>query len=194
MAIPTEPSSQEASKQFHALRDGQLTNKYKVQDYSLTVFSIGLALLFFFMFGGMSATSFRSKKKIIFLGIFSALITSFASYSSFMLDFNRGEFPWWVDSLGIPIFTQEIPLIIFLLIWATIHSRFVRGSFECGNPVLRLNVLKSNYWLSFIAFLSLLLLIDSTVRGSFMMVIPGVLWIYFYLSLAAERKKKLSAT
>ncbi len=192
MAIPVEPSSQEASKKFHELRDRQLTNKYKTQDYSLTAFFIGVALLGFILLGGNRATSFNSKKKIIFLGIFSALIASGASYFSLMLDFDRGEFPWWADSLGIPIFTQEIPQLLFLIIWAIGHFLFLRGQFECGKPIFRLDVLKSNCWLSFIAFISSLLLLDCVARGSFMMVIPGCLWIYFYLSLAAGRINKIS--
>lgn len=192
MAISIEPSSQDASKKFHELRDSQLTNKYKTQDYSLTTFFIGVALLGFILLGGNQATSFKSKKKIIFLGIFSALIASGASFFSLMLDFDRGEFPWWADSLGIPIFTQEISQLLFLIVWAIGHFLFLRGQFECGKPIFRLDVLKSNYWLSFIAFISLLLLLDCVARGSFMMIIPGILWIYFYLSLAAGRVNKMS--
>lgn len=191
MSIAFDPSPKEASKQFHILRDSQLTSKYKVQDYSLTVFSIGLVLLFFLKAGGTNITSFNSKKKIFFLGVFSALITSCGFFSSLMLDYHRGEFPWWADSLGIPIFTQDVPMFLALLGWAIIHSLFVSGKFECGKTVFKLGVLKSNYWLSFITVISLLFLLASIVYGSFTMVIPGCLWIYFYLSLAAGRTKSI---
>lgn len=187
MAIQIEPSTHEASKKFYELRESQLTNKYRIQDYSLMTFFVGVTLLGLVYLGGTRALSLDSKKKIIFLGIFSALITSGASFGSLMLDFNRGEFPWWADSLGIPIATAEIPQLLFLLVWVICHSLFLRGRFECRKPIFRIDVIKSNYWLSFVTSISFLLLVESVVRAGFMMIIPCSAWIYFYLSLAAGR-------
>jgi len=187
MSIAVESSIKDASKKFHELRDSQLTNKYKIQDYSLTAFSIGLVLLGVIFLGGRQATAFSSKKKIVFLGIISALMTSSASCSLLLLDFNRGEFPWWADSLSIPVITQEIPFFLFLMIWVFVHFLFLRPKFECGKPIFCLEVLKSNYWITFITLISVLFLLDSIVRGRFMMVMPGCLWVYFYLSLASGR-------
>lgn len=185
--ISVEGSYEAATQEFRKLRDGQLTEKYKVQDYSLTVLFSALALLGFVLLGGVQAACLKSKTQIALLGVASALTTSAASLFSLLLDFNRGEFPWWADSLGIPLFTQEVPILLVLLIWAVSHLYFLKGHFEYGRTIFRFSVFEGNLWLSSISFISLLFLIDSVAKGSFVMIIPGCLWIYFYLCLASGR-------
>lgn len=192
MQIQTEStpdgSTREATKKFHELRVEHLTSKYKIQDYGLTLSAVGIAILIFSLLGGLEISAFKKKRNILFLGISAPILTSLATYAALMIDFERGEFPWWADSLAIPIAT-EIPLFLVLLIWALSHALFLRGRYEPGRVILRRDVLKSNYWLCAVTALSLALLVADLYAGHFLMIIPGCLWMYYYLSLAAGRTK-----
>lgn len=189
---PESPTN-DATQKFHDLRAAHLTEKYVIQDYSLTVAVTGFVVLALTLLGASEMSAFKKKRNILFIGILAPILTSMATYGALALDYTRGEFPWWADSLAIPIAT-EIPLFLVFLIWSLSHALFLRGRFETGKKIFRLEVIKSNYWLMGATAFSLVLMASDLYAGHFMMIVPSCVWIYYYLSLAAGRTKSQTGT
>ncbi len=188
-----ENSTSDATKKFHELRAEHLTPKHKIQDYSMSIAILGAVASVLVLLGGREITAFKKKRNILFLGILAPILTSMATYADLALDYTRGEFPWWADSLAIPIAT-EIPLFSVLLIWALSHALFLRGNYVPGQKIWRLEVAKSNYWLMATTIFSIVLMASDLYAGQFLMIVPSCIWMYYYLSLAAGRRKLQTGT
>jgi hypothetical protein len=99
---------------------------------------------------------------------------------------RRGEFPHWADSMAIPLMGVPV-LLAILLVWAFVHLVFVRRQFYPGVPVASAFSRHANIWLLFVSALTAALVIATVLFGEYWYALPGCLWIYFYLALAASR-------
>ena len=96
---------------------------------------------------------------------------------------ERGEFPHWADSLGIPL--MGMPIIGFGLGgWALLYCLFLLGRFSSHVDIFTVPLKKWNIWLVLVIVLSGILVAWSAIDGY---VLPGTIWIYFYLSINAGR-------
>ncbi len=191
MEIRPELSRDEAFRQFQTLRDSQLTNKFKIQDYSATAIAFGAILLILTLIGPTRLKSPKSKWTLAAIGIGASILTSAASLLSLFIDFVRGEFPWWADTIAIALLTRELPFFFLAALWSCGHLLFLRGRFSTSQRLLTITSIKSNIWLSLITLASLGFVVEESYYGRFTIMIPGSLWIYFYLSLAAGKYKEL---
>jgi hypothetical protein len=175
------------SKEYFELRDSMLTSKYRIQDTGITFFSIALLFGLFLKLGNHSLKSPRTKSGFVLLAIGLPFLTVAGYVFDLLQGMDRQEFPHWADSLGIPLAGAPIQLII-LLVWALLHLFFLKGlEIESQNIALSKS---HNYWLIFLSVLTFLLLGVCMFYGQYWYALPGILWLYFYLSLAAVRHKK----
>ncbi len=180
-----EIGSRQASSIFYELRKEYLTAKYTIQDYSFTFLIIGFIGLLLSKYS-FSVTAPKTKVKVFICGISAGLLTTFAYVADLFLQFFRGEFPWWADSLGIPL--SGVPFMAGIFTALVVVSMVgVFGSYTAGTKIKMHNIWHSNYlYLLLIIFVSLVSTIF-VLGGLFLFIIPGGLWIYFYLSLWAGR-------
>jgi len=175
------------SKEYFELHDSVLTSKYRIQDAGITFFSIALLFGLVFKLGSNSFKSPRTKSGFVLL----ALCLPFFTVTGYVFDLVQGmyrqEFPHWADSLGIPLAGAPIQLII-LLAWSFLHLFFLKGM-EIESQHITFSK-SHNYWLVFLSFITFILVCMCIFYGQYWYALPGILWLYFYLSLAVVRYKK----
>jgi hypothetical protein len=174
-------------REFYDLRDRFLTNKFRYQDYGATFSSLGLFLIFLVRKGWKNITSPNASWKIVLLGFSAALLTTAGYIGDTFLEFFRGSYPPWADSLGIPLSGVSILFIIFFG-WAAINMVGLSGKFSSGASISNIGVRRLNWWYGILAIITSLITLLCVYDGFFWLVLPGLLWLYFYLSIMAGRK------
>lgn len=180
-----ELGSRAASDEFYKLKDKYLSNKYKFQDYGFTFLIIGIAGLIVFRKGG-EVYSPSSKSKVVLLGFGAAFLTVVAYVGDLFLEFFRNSYPWWADSLGIPLMGIPILAIAFFA-WAALNMLALNGKFNAGVRIVLSRVKGSNYFYLTLIVLTLVVLLLCIIDGYFWLLLPSILWLYFYVSLWSGR-------
>lgn len=183
--------SQGQSTQYSKLRDEMLTPKFQLQDYGGTLIAAGVGVFFFFRRGGRNLKSPKSRATLLGLAFVVPFLTVGAYVFDLFLGLERGEFPPWADSMGIPLMGVPI-LLVVLLAWSGVHLAFLRGTYQ---PTLLSQAAsrKANWWLLFVTVLTIVLVALCASFGQYWYAVPGVAWLYFYLSLAAARRATAAA-
>lgn len=88
--------------------------------------------------------------------------------------------------MGVPV------LLIGLLVWSGIHLAFLRGTYQPAPLALAISR-KSNWWLLAVSLVTCTLVVLCAFFGQYWYVIPGVVWLYFYTSLASVRRATYDA-
>lgn len=187
-----EELSDDSIARFRELRSTQLTSKYRLQDFSLTALLLGLIGCGFSLTGLQRARAPSSSWTVAALGLTAAVATSLASVVDLYVISARGELPWWSDSLAIPMY-QEVLFLAGSIGWVALHLLFLR-SHRTGQLIFSRSLFRSNPWLVLLSILAVLVLVWLVVSGQFLMIVPCLLWIYFYLSLASGRSVDQSFT
>lgn len=175
------------SVEYWKLRDETLTQKYQLEDYGITL--VAAALLVFLATRKNNALlhSPNSRATLVVL----AVVLPFLAVGGYVFDlfhaFDRGEFPHWADSMGIPLMGAPI-LFIVLLVWSLAHLCFLQGGYCPSTPLVLAVSHKSNWWLLFMSAVTTILVLSCTAFGQYWYAIPGVLWLHFYLSLGAVHR------
>ena len=180
-----ELGSRNASDKFYELREEYLSSKYKIQDYGFTFLVLGLATFILFKkeppFHAPS-----SNAKVALIGFVAAALTTGGYVGDLFLEFYRGSYPWWADSLGIPL--MGVPLLAFIFFgWAALNILAMNGQFTAGAPISLKSIKGSNYFYLTLLVVTTLIVALCAIDAYFWMVIPGVFWLYFYASLWAGR-------
>lgn len=172
------------STEYWKLRDEMLTPKFQLQDYGGTLVAIAAAVFIVSRKGWRQLKSPNSRAALF--GI--AFVAPFLTVGGYVFDlfqgFGRGEFPHWADSMGIPLMGVPVMLVV-LLVWSGAHLAFLRRSYQ-STPLAVALSRKSNWWLLSVAAITALLMVLCASVGQYWYAIPGVLWLYFYISLAAS--------
>ncbi|XPF95296.1 hypothetical protein ACM9HF_04585 [Colwellia sp. RE-S-Sl-9] len=180
------------SAEFYALREEMLTPKYLLQDLGITIISF-LFILMLLLKLGKGKIKTPNKPLLILLAFTLPFITAAGSVFDLFQGLFRGEFPHWADSIGIPL--SGIPIIfIVLFIWSMLHLLFISIG---QTPVTKVKItplpissslsFKLNPWIIFVSFITIILTCLSTVYGQYWVSVPGVFWLYYYLSIGAIR-------
>ena len=173
------------SKEYWQLRDEMLTSKFMFQDYGLTTIAaaVGLFLLARRRIAGVPAA--KSPYAVIALAFLAPLLT--VSVFDLLQGFERGEFPHWADSMGIPL--MGVPILFgILLMWALPHLAFLRSEPRSRVPLVLAFSRHANPWLLLVSALTIALVATFLSLGQYWYAVPGFFWLYFYLSLAARRR------
>lgn len=175
--------SQGQSTEYWKLREEMLTPKYALQDFGGTACAAGLTLLL------LIRTRFRTPSKRWPIATV-AVAASFSSVGAYAFDLlqsaARGEFPPWGDTLAIPLAAVPILFIAFVL-WALVHLVFLKSPYMPARPLALALSWESNKWLLFVSLVTTALIALSAIEGTYWYIVPGLLWLYIYLALAAGR-------
>ena len=172
--------------EYSKLRSEMLTPKFQLQDYGGTLIAAAVGVFLFSRRGWRNLKSPKSRATLLGLAFVVPFLTVGAYVFDLLLGFERGEFPHWADSMGIPLMGTPV-LLVVLLAWSGAHLAFLRGSYQ---PALLSQAAsrKANWWLLLVAALTVVLVALCTSFGQYWYAVPGVAWLYFYLSLATARR------
>ncbi len=176
-----EPGQSEA---YFKLRDAHVTWKFWLQDMGIMIllFSLLALALSRFKWGQIVSPSHRWMFFVL------AAVLPLLSAGGFVFDLGQGlqrqEFPYWADSIGIPL--QGVPLILAASAgWSVAHVACVGAGRSV--PMTVANVRKMNRWFLFLAFVGFVMVLPTVPFGQYWYGIPMALWVYFYLSLGLSR-------
>ena len=173
------------STEYWKLRDDMLTPKFQLQDYGGTLIAIAAVVFIVSRKGWRQLRSPNSRAALFGIAFVVPLLTVGAYVFDLLQGFERGEFPHWADSMGIPLMGVPVTLV-FLLVWSGAHLAFLPSSYQSAPLAFALSR-KSNWWLLSVAAITALLVVMCASVGQYWYAIPGVFWLYFYISLAASR-------
>ena len=185
-----------ASARFHDLRRQYLTPKYGLQDHGATFLILVIVGVFLFKKGLPPLTAPNSKIKIALLGFLAIILTAFGSVADLFLESFRGSYPAWADTLAIPLF-GIIFITPILCGWVLINLSGTSGTFVAGARIDLSHLKGSNYWFLTLMLITSLYILLCIVNGYPLMLLPSLMWLYFYTSIWAGRKaadKSMQAT
>jgi len=174
------------SKEYWKLRDEMLTPKFQLQDYGGTLIALSIGVLLVSRKGWRHLKSPKSRATLFGLAFAAPLLTVGAYVFDLLQGFARGEFPHWADSMAIPLMGVPV-LLLLLLVWSGAHLAFLRGPYHSELLSHALSR-QANWWLLAVAAITAVLAAFSAAVGQYWYAIPGVVWLYFYISLAASRR------
>lgn len=174
------------SNEYWKLREEMLTPKFQLQDYGGTLVALSIGVLLVSRKGWRQLRSPKSRVTLFGLAFAAPLLTAGAYVFDLMQGFSRGDFPHWADSMAIPL--MGVPaLLLVLLAWSAGHLAFLRRTHRSELLSYALS-LQANWWLLAVATVTAVLLALSAATGRYWYAIPGAVWLYFYISLAASRR------
>ena len=174
------------SAEYWQLREEMLTPKFQLQDYGCTLIALAVGALLVSRKGCRDLKSPQSRAALLAIAFASPFLTAGAYIFDLLLGFERREFPHWADSMSIPLMGAPV-LFLVLFAWAGAHLAFLRSPYR---PALLSQAasLKANWWLLSIAAITAALVVLCVSVGQYWYAIPGTVWLYFYVSLAAVRR------
>ncbi len=173
------------SDEYWRLRDEMLTAKFQLQDYGGTLVAFSIGVLLGFRKGWRRIRSPMTRTTLFVLAFVAPFLTVGAYVFDLFQGFARGEFPHWADSMAIAL--MGVPaLFLPLLAWSGAHLTFLRGTYQ-SEFLCRAFSRHANWWLLVVAFITAVLAAMFAVAGQYWYFIPGAVWFYFYISLAASR-------
>jgi hypothetical protein len=176
------------SAEYGKLRDEMLTPKFQLQNYGCSLISLAAGAFFVSQKGWRRLKSPHSRAALFMVALAAPVLTIIAYIFDLFLGFARGEYPHWEDSIGIPL--MGAPALLFLLLtWAGAHLAFLRSPYR---PALlsEATSLKANWWLLSVAAVTAVLVLLFLSVGYYWYALAGIVWCYFYVSLAAARRLK----
>jgi hypothetical protein len=199
---PADPSeSRAASQKYRAVRNSQLTWKFRLQDYGATALSLAVLLGGLSSLAGMqgvrSLLGIKTPARswlVLAMGLAAALATTIADVASLLIETARDEYPPWADSIGIPLMNAPFILLVLTLVAG---SFFWAGSvqYSGGMPVFRTARSRSSprpLWMAVFGIpllASVLATVSSAMLGDFVFVLPGAFWVMFFATLLAGRRR-----
>jgi hypothetical protein len=173
------------SAEYWKLRDEMLTPKFQLQDFGGTLVAVSFGVFLVSRKGWRNLKSPKSRATLFLLAFAAPSLTAGAYVFDLLQGFARGEFPHWADSMSIPLMGMPV-LLIVLLAWSGAHLAFLRGTYQrvfLSQAVSR----KANWWLLAVATITAALVALCASVGQYWYAVPGAVWLYFYISLAASR-------
>jgi hypothetical protein len=200
---PTEKEDSHAvSKRYWAVRDAQLTPKFALQNYGLTLLIIALVIVVAAKIysihhaGDLMAIKTPDKSwKVTTLGLIIVVLAPIIFVASIMLEASRNEYPPWADSLGIPIF-QGTPVIFMgalMVVWffsvlgcSGFHGRQrIAAAFRReSRPSVLWHILLGSPLVISVAVTAIVI-----VNGEFLLLIPSILMMVFFVIFFAGKQK-----
>lgn len=174
------------SNEYWKLRAEMLTPKFQLQDYGGTLVALSISLFLVSRKGWRRLNSPKSRLRMVGLATAAPVLTVGAYVFDLLQGFARGEFPHWTDSLAIPLMGTPI-LLLVMLVWSGVHLAFLRRTYRMERLFVALSP-QSNWWLLAVAAVTAVLIALSAVAGQYWYAIAGIVWLYFYVSLAASRR------
>ena len=177
--------------EFYNIRDEMLTPKYRLQDTGITLILFSIFLGTFVKFHDGKFLSPKTKRSLIGIAIFLPFLTVAGYIFDIFQGMSRDEFPHWADSIGIPLMSTPF-ILCLLIIWAIFHLAYIKNYKKL--PLSVAFTRKLNPWLLIVSILTAISTLYSIFYGQYWYALPGILWLYYYLSLGVnyihEKKNK----
>jgi hypothetical protein len=173
--------------EYQRLREEALTPKYALQDYGLTAIALAAGAFVGARRGLKRLCAPRTRSAFVALSLLAPFLTTVAGVFDLRQAYSRYAFPHWADSMGIALAGALILLIVSLL-WAVAHLAFLRSQPSTAIPLALAFSHSANPWLLVVSALTFALTALCLFLGQYWYAAPGMLWLYFYLSLAARRR------
>lgn len=167
---------------FYSLRKEHLTPKIKLIDYGVTSITIGVFLLIISTIGLNRLKTPYKKMWIIIIGIAASLTGCFGYILDISCEMIRGGFPYWADSIAIPLMGTPF-LFILSLVWGMLNLLGITNNFKTGVFIFSFRFNNLNYWYLIVIILTILINILTIIDGDFWYLPSGFLWLYFYISI-----------
>jgi len=100
--------------------------------------------------------------------------------------FDRGEFPHWADSMGIPLMGAPV-ILVLLWLWAFGNIGLASARQLPNLPISTAFQWRRNWWQLANAALWLLMAAIPALSGQYWYALPSMAWAYFFLSIGASR-------
>lgn len=168
--------------QFYELRSEYLTPKFELEDYGFTLSLLSIPFVLISIRGIGKMRTLNKKSWISAIGIFAALLTCSGYVCELFFEMGRDSYPYWADSLAIPLGGAPILLIVSLT-WVALNLIGLNGDFKTGVLIFPLKFDNLNYWYLTILILTTVVLALEIIAGNFWQILSGFLWIYFYLNI-----------
>jgi hypothetical protein len=180
------------SEAYADTRAAALSPKYALQDYGLTLAAVGAIAYLAVRNGRNSLQSPRHQAFMVAIALLLPILTMVAVGFDVLQAAERGEYPPWGDAVMIGLIVLPI-LMIPLLLWSLVHlGLFWPYGYQKDQGTRLVSALSPprNWWLLAISAVTLALTLGFAVSGDWWMAVPGALWLYYYLSLAADRQDR----
>ncbi len=173
---------------YDAARAAALTPKYALQDYGITLMATGAILFLAVRHGRAGLKSPRYQAIMVAAALLLPVLATVAVGFDVVQAAERGEYPPWGDAIMIGLVVLPI-LMIPLLLWSLSHLVILwpRGK-QGPTPLVETLSPPRNGWILGVSVITAGLTIYFAVLGAWWMAIVGAGWLYFYLSLAADRR------
>jgi hypothetical protein len=178
--------SEGQSTEYWELRDEMLTSKYQLQDYGGTIIAISVVVFMVSRKGWRQLKSPTSRAKLFGVAFIAPFLTVGAYIFDLFQGFARGEFPYWADSMSIPLMGVPV-LLVALIVWACAQLVFLPSSYQSAPLSLAVSR-RSNWWLLSISVITVVFVAMCASVGQYWYAIPGVVWLYYYISITAARR------
>ena len=167
-------------ERFYELRREFLTPRTACEDYGGALIAGGLMLLLATRWRHCVAAVLNSRSRCFAFGMLVVLASALGSAASLLLAYERGEFPWWRDSMGRPL-GGVVVVAIIQAVWFSVHAE-LNGA-ERAEEVGGWGFRWWRAWLVFQIGCHAALLGWSLLRGDFLMVVPRALQGMFFYAL-----------
>ncbi len=167
------------TEKFRQLRKEFLTPKTVSENYGATLLVCGLALPVVFVWRGRRRELLQTRGNVFLYGTLTSLVSGLATAADIFLAAGRGEFPWWADSIGIPLLGLPV-VFVFMLSWVAGHSFLTgRQPGRSRGPDFRL----IRAWLILELSLVVFFLTWAVLGGDFLAITPRMMWGGFYYAV-----------
>jgi hypothetical protein len=174
-------------KEFNELRAEFVTPKFALQDRGVTAVLLALGVFLTSRFNVKQLPAPKSRAAFVTLSVLIPFTTVIASMFHLVLGDERGEVPGWDDSTGHGMMGMPF-VFVALFFWAFVHLGFLRSEPNARVPLALAFSRQANLWLKILSTLAVGVIGISIWHGCYWYFLSGLLWLYFYLSLAARRE------
>ncbi|MEI7783242.1 MAG: hypothetical protein WCK08_02580 [Betaproteobacteria bacterium] len=178
--------SEGQSAEYWKLRDEMLTPKFRLQDYGGTTIAIAAGVFIVSRKGWRQLKSPPSRARLFGVAFFAPFLTVGAYIFDLFQGYARVEFPHWADSMSVPLVGVPV-LLVVLLLWAGAQLALLGSSYQSAPLALAVSR-RSSWWLLSISAITIVLVALCVSVGQYWYAIPGTVWLYYYISLAAARR------
>jgi|TARA_B110000908_G_scaffold100032_1_gene118085 hypothetical protein len=177
----------DATQHYYIIQDKYITNKYRLLDYSICIFLLGILRCVIMSIGLRNLKSPRKTITIVATGIVAVGLSLVSYYTDSIVTVVRDLSPPW-SSHELPSYESYKKTFFFLIGWLALHALVLRKDFH---PSRRFSSLSLDYMA--IGLLSSTLLaggfvIITLVGGQPIYALSALLWFYFHLSLLVGKQ------
>src|SRR5262249_9664125 len=138
------------SNSYTALRDEMLTPKFKLQDYGVTL--LVLALVSWLCLRRKPIAAAQSPWSFAAIAVATPCLLPAGYVFDYLQAFDRGEFPYWADSMALPITYGGVQFLFTAsLLWSLLHLAMLVGTRRSATPLRLVPSWRSNPWLLFLS-------------------------------------------